>query len=278
MDSMRSLNTSLPRSPHKKRSKDPPVQTIQAFKTAALEVANLYRAAASDQQLARQSGYQDALDDLLTFLDRENIGLDDGEGWRVRQWATERLDSNPAAFALNESDDEPIERESRAKSTSPSNQHSGEDETNVKPPSPQNANHTELPVSSTSTHTNSASGGVPSSDEFTFRQPVPFQTDVEMQGSEVSQRASAPSTSRSQPRSALSIPSVRLGVVPRGANINQKAGYNARQGSKSGGSNKTANAATGSKRKITIADLFDIGDLEEFKDIQSGGGKRGRFG
>ena len=70
----------------------PPEQLLQAFKTAALSVTNLYKSAVTDQNNSRAAGYQDALDDLLRFMDSENLGLQDGEGWRVRRWATERYD------------------------------------------------------------------------------------------------------------------------------------------------------------------------------------------
>src|SRR5450432_3759901 len=100
MDSMRSLNTSLPgASPSKQQMPEPPEQLLSAFKAAALSVTKLYKTAAVDLARARSEGYQDALDELLAFLDKEDIGLTDGEGWRIRRWATERLDV--------ESEDEP---------------------------------------------------------------------------------------------------------------------------------------------------------------------------
>ncbi|KAK3625793.1 hypothetical protein LTR56_020196 [Elasticomyces elasticus] len=89
MDSMRNLSTSLPSS--SRRRLDQP-ELLMDFKAAALSVTNLYKSAVSVQAKARAIGYQDALDDLLGFLDKEEMGLMDGEGWRVRRWATERLD------------------------------------------------------------------------------------------------------------------------------------------------------------------------------------------
>jgi len=88
MDSLSSLNTSLPRS---FPARQPNPDLHQAFKAAALSVAQLYKTAAADENSARSNGYQDALEDLLSFLDQQNLGLGDGEGWRVRQWATEKL-------------------------------------------------------------------------------------------------------------------------------------------------------------------------------------------
>lgn len=105
---MRSLNTSLP-TPYSHRPV-PPEHLLQAFKSAALSVTNLYKSAVQDQNNNRAAGYQDALDDLLRFLDSENLGLQDGEGWRVRQWVTERYDGT-ANQPPQESEDDKSEPE-----------------------------------------------------------------------------------------------------------------------------------------------------------------------
>lgn len=73
-------------------SAESPEQLLNAFKAAALSVTRLYKTSAGAQAKARTDGYQDCLDDLLAFLDRESIGLGDGEGWKIRRWATERLE------------------------------------------------------------------------------------------------------------------------------------------------------------------------------------------
>ena len=110
MDSMRSLNTSLPSSTSHVQ---PPEQLLQAFKAAALSVTNLYKSAVTDQAQAKQLGYQEAIEDLLHFLDRKHLGLGDGEGWQVRQWATERLDGVPS-HSESEDDDKPARSASPA--------------------------------------------------------------------------------------------------------------------------------------------------------------------
>lgn len=110
MDSMRSLKTSLPGASPAKAGKgsDASEQLLDAFKAAALSVTKLYKASAAAELKSRAEGYQDCLEDLLAFLDKENIGLKDGsEGWRIRQWLRERSEgretlSNIAA----ESEDE----------------------------------------------------------------------------------------------------------------------------------------------------------------------------
>lgn len=110
---MRSLNTSLP-----KTRRQPDVH--QSFRTAALNVTNLYKAALADLDRARTDGYQEALDELLSFLDKENIGVGDGEGWQIRQWATERLDGSslPNKQSGSESDEDDLD-DKRARSSSP---------------------------------------------------------------------------------------------------------------------------------------------------------------
>lgn len=106
MDSMRSLNKSLPKT-----------DVHQSFRTAALQLTNLYKSAVADVDRARSDGYQEALDDLLTFLDKENLGVGDGEGWRIRQWATERFDGS--RHANSDEDDENDLDDKRARSSSP---------------------------------------------------------------------------------------------------------------------------------------------------------------
>lgn len=110
---MRSLNTSLPSSTPRPQ---PPEQLLQHFKAAALSVTNLYKHAACEQAQARQTGYQEALEDLLHFLDRENLGLGDGEGWKVRQWATEKCDGTASQ---NSDDDDRADTEKPDRNSTP---------------------------------------------------------------------------------------------------------------------------------------------------------------
>src|SRR5699024_9868937 len=84
----------------------------------------------------RQAGYQEAIEDLLQFLDRENLGLGDGEGWSVRRWATERLDGSGVAA----SDDDDTDK--RARSTTPT---AVRKDSLVQEPSQQPAKPTSLP-------------------------------------------------------------------------------------------------------------------------------------
>jgi hypothetical protein len=103
MDTMKANGTSQGASAGKEIApNDAPEQLLDVFKAAALSVTKLYKQSAAAETRARRDGYQDCLDDLLAFLDKENIGLDDGEGWRIRRWATERLDGQQASVESDE--------------------------------------------------------------------------------------------------------------------------------------------------------------------------------
>lgn len=134
---------------------DSPEQLLDVFKAAALSVTKLYKTSAQIESRARTDGYQDCIEDLLSFLDKEDIGLCDGEGWRIRRWATERLNGRGAT--LPESEDEADKRE---RTVSP--------EMTRQQPEPPSDAATPLEPSSPSTPQEPYSFTVPSSDSFTF--------------------------------------------------------------------------------------------------------------
>jgi len=259
---MRALNTSLPRASPRRRRKPTPAELHQAFKSAALTVTQLYKAALADGQAARKAGYQDALDDLLNFLDQENMGLGDGEGWRVRQWATQHLTNVDGSDSDADSDDE-----KRARTVSPVIQtrptpvlvlpaEPPTTEPVRSEPSPPNAPSTvrqEGPLDSL-TH----------NDMFRFRSGIPFPgiDDTEMTSAEVP---------------AFNFPpQIRLDSTSRSARNtpNRHTGH----GSKDRGPAVSMGAlgyGAGSKRKGAFGDLFDINNAGSNKDGH-GNGKRGR--
>ena len=265
---MRSLDTSLPKSRRRKQPSQPPEQIVQAFKSAALSVTNLYKTAANDQKIAREAGYQDALDDILAFLDQENIGLDDGEGWRIRQWATERLDGSPPLAAASDSEEERTEAAAtRARSSSPAAQQTVQQDP---PRQPSRSSSPTYPTPATAP----TSGQIPVQpvvNNFTFCSHHPYPQDVEMQpsdGQEISRSSSSPQA-ENMPSST-----VRLGLVPRGTRTPHRNGRNSLRSTPSG---RVSNSATGSKRKPAFTDYFGIEGLGDGKDQLGGGGKRGRF-
>ena len=273
---MRSLNTSLPTSSPNPR---PPEQLLQAFRTAALSVTNLYKTAATEQANARQAGYQDALDDLLTFLDKENLGLGDGEGWRVRQWATERLSSTHSVHAGSDSDDERGETEKRARSSSPVVQRRSSVELQQRPASRSTSpvrTESAPPAPSISTQQHSSIFARP--EAFTFRSPHPYPQEVDMQASDMTTSNTAQAETAPQPQSSSSAPAVRVEVVPRGSRTPHRHGnHPSRHNTRSTASARSLISGAGSKRRIAFGEFFDIGSLGDGKDGQGGGGKRGRF-
>ncbi|KAK4694118.1 hypothetical protein P7C71_g3412, partial [Lecanoromycetidae sp. Uapishka_2] len=273
MDSMRSLNTSLPRSPRMRRSNPPPEQLIQSFKSAALSVTNLYKTAAADQARAREAGYQDALDDVLAFLDRENLGLGDGEGWKVRKWATERLDGSPVTHAGSDSDEDRGETVKRARSSSPPRTVPQEAEP------PRQVSRSTSPVRTASAPTvppaasQQSPGPVQGPEIFSFRSVYPYPQELDMQISEAS---------NTTPQSDLSLqgqiapqnPAVRFEVHPRGSRTPHRS---TRHNNRSTGVTRSLGTGAGSKRNFRAGDFFDFGNLGDGKDTPGGGGKRGRY-
>ncbi|KAI9699708.1 MAG: hypothetical protein M1836_002742 [Candelina mexicana] len=295
MDSMRSLDTSLPTSSSTKTQRaQPPEQLLQAFKAAALSVTNLYKTAATGQSQARQSGYQDALDDLLIYLDKENLGLDDGEGWKVRKWATERLDGAAQAQSPGESDDDGKgEVEVRARSSSPTIprkqsrdiQQTRYSTRSASPPRTESAPPTAAATSTTILPTQASM--LPKVDAFTFRSayPYPIQQDTVMDSSE-HEPSSFPLHSSQQEPHAQSVPSstpsLRVEVVPRHLRSGGRHGAHSNRGFNRASATVSAlGTGAGFKRKIPFGEFFDIGSFNNGKDGGTGGGggggKKGRF-
>ncbi|KAL2009888.1 hypothetical protein VTN00DRAFT_5695 [Thermoascus crustaceus] len=281
MDSMRSLNTSLPASTPRPQ---PPEQLLQAFKTAALSVTNLYKNAVSDQAQARQAGYQDALEDLLAFLDRENLGLSDGEGWRIRQWATERADGTGTAGS--DSDDERGDTDKHARSCSPAvmrkeNQepeHSRQMSRSSSPPrvepAVQQQQQPQQPMLQPQPQPAGESNIFARPTTFTFTAgpsfPQPQEQDIDMQSSDNPMTMSTTSQDDTQ----TCAPAVSVSVLPRNSRAQSRHNSVSRHNARS--STRESSAGLGSKRKFNLPDFFDISGLGNTRDI-FGGGKRGRF-
>ncbi|KIW76375.1 hypothetical protein Z517_11121 [Fonsecaea pedrosoi CBS 271.37] len=258
MDSMRSLNTSLPST-----RPAPPEQLLQAFRTAALSVTNLYKSAVTDQNASRQAGYQDALEDLLSFLDKENLGLQDGEGWRVRQWATERYEGSTHHHQI-ESDDERSETGQRQRAISPA---------------------VEQPVSTSilpqSGPTRAESGTQTEEPQISLSQEQPTTTPMfyfsgnaastphdDMQTDEDSGAAPEPQASSSTSGST----SRATFVNNRGSRTPHRSS-NQRHGTRS--STREFTFTAGTKRKFQIPDFFDISNIGPREGFESS--KKGRI-
>lgn len=264
MDSMRSLNTSLPRPPRRPNSIYPSEDLVQFFKNAALSVTNLYRTAEASEQRGRQHGYQDALDELLAFLDKENIGLCDGEGWQVRQWATERLNDQPANQAGSESDDEKAETVRQTRSTSPSN-HQRPMGPLSDPPDQRSSSSPGSTLSSTldqQPHRVHETPSLPTSDVFTFRSAYQVPQDTNIHPPDVANidLLGTDIIGQTRPTSAVTV-----NVIPR----NPKSSRTIRNTARATTARSLGNGA-GTKRRVPFGDYFDLASLE--------GVKRGKLG
>jgi len=280
MDSMRSLNTSLPRSPRRRKSNPPPEQLIQTFKAAALSVTNLYKTAATDQVQAREAGYQDALDDVLAFLDKENLGLGDGEGWRVRQWATERLDGSPISHGGSDSDDDRGEMIKRVRSTSPVTKRAVVQETEQSGAVSRSAsplNTVPAPIATAPVPSAEQPNGPPPPPEvFSFRSASQYPQDVNMQTPEsLSNTTTIQSNIQPSEQISPSGPAVRVEVVPRPSRMSHRGN---RHNTRAATGIRSLGTGAGAKRAFRFGDFeFDLGSLGEGKDGAGGGAKRGRF-
>lgn len=260
MDSMRILNTSLPRPSPRRRRKPTPGELHQAFKSAALTVTQLYKSAVADTQAARSAGYQDALDDLLSFLDQENLGLGDGEGWRVRQWATQHLSRVDGSDSDADSEDD-----KRARTSSPvvSSRPDPEPVARSEPPitEPAEAGPSPLPTTSQQSEPTTSSAH---NDMFHFRSSITFPTidDAEMTSVEIPTfNFPAPVRLDSNSRNGKNAPSRHAGHggKDRGPSISIGAlGHGA-----------------GSKRKQPLSDFFDVGNTGGNREGHANG-KKGR--
>jgi hypothetical protein len=250
MDSMKSLNHSLPR-PSPKLSKQTPTELLRTFKTAALEVTNLYKFAADGHEEGRRAGYHEAVSDLLSYLDKENFGAAAGEGWQIRQWAKDRIDGTTLA-TVSESDEE-RETEKRAESPPPVPR----DSSPIQPRSPLRS---ETPNTRTSVAMNHSIPNLqPKSDTFSFRSNHPYPSDVDMQPREIS-----PEDTRSS------------NIKPE---IHSKPSRTVARSNKSSRTTSGRSSGGASKRKFPYGDYFDISSFGDGKDGSGhSSAKRGRMG
>ncbi|KAI9684454.1 MAG: hypothetical protein M1829_002264 [Trizodia sp. TS-e1964] len=264
MDSMRSLNKSLPSSPPKPRAPHPPEHLIQAFKSAALQVTQLYKTAATGEMRARNEGYQDALDDILTFLDKESLGLGDGEGWKVRQWATERLDGRKSSHttATDSEDDIKMETEKTSRCGSPSlNRKKSQDTARSQAP----VERSIVPPPTLST-TPAAQAQPPRAEAFIFRSlqhryPAPSDTDM------LSAEENPANTIEALPSTNTPSSSLKVDVMPRTPRGSNRHNHSTTRMSTR--STTSQGQSTATKRRQPFGDFFDIAGFG------SGGGKEG---
>jgi hypothetical protein len=259
MDSMRGLNTALPKTRKPKPTPQPNVHQI--FRTAALTVTNLYKSALADLERSRADGYQEALEDLVGFLNKQNLGVSDGEGWRIRQWAMEHLDGALRAQSNSDSEEE-VAEEKRARSSSPViDRNSSPEETRaVEPPQHDSAQRSDsapppVQVEASSPDVQMA----PPQGIFHFSSPTPYPTPDPSDAS-----GPDPSTSTRRTVAASRRPSARPS-----RNLQRQAAAN--------NIFPMGNGA-GHKRRL-MQEFFNIDGFNDRRDGSGGGGsgKRGRL-
>ncbi|KAI2620352.1 hypothetical protein GGS26DRAFT_594970 [Hypomontagnella submonticulosa] len=243
-----------------------PEQLLDAFKAAALSVTKLYKTSAAAQAKSRAEGYQDCLDDLLSFLDKSNIGLGDGEGWQIRKWATERLDGRDASPTTMESEDETEKPEPASspeiyRSSSQTHLSTMRNEAQVQPdPTPKSAHP---PTDNIPAEEQQQMIAVPTQENFTFRsshpypqEPYPNLENLALSDSTRTNDGTAPGTS-----------TVPIAHPSRSRSV--------KRGSRTRPTNHLGKGA-GQKRTINFAELFDVGGMAFGKDMFPRDGKRSR--
>ncbi|KXX76378.1 hypothetical protein MMYC01_207541 [Madurella mycetomatis] len=234
-------------------------ELLEAFKAAALSVTKLYKTSASAQAKSRADGYQDCLEDLLTLLDRENIGLAAGEGQKIRKWVTERLEGRDTTSPSLESDDEAEKAEAPASSPQlprgapvATLHPTGKGEVQMRDSAPPVLTTIPCPSSPTVEEVDIV---VPSQETFTFQSSQPYPQDAAMRlaNLDLSDSQQHGPANRSAPRC--------------GRNRNARACPRASLG-----------RGAGQKRKVNLAEIFDLGSLDSGngKDMFGSGGKRSR--
>ncbi|KAH7392168.1 hypothetical protein DE146DRAFT_132821 [Phaeosphaeria sp. MPI-PUGE-AT-0046c] len=250
MDSMRSLNKSLP-----KTKRQPDVH--QSFRTAALNVTNLYKSALADLERARSDGYQEALEELMAFMDKENIGTGMGEGWRIRQWASERVEGALPKQAGSDSEDDELD-DKRARSSSPIMEHGIVPDDTRSQPVVETGHRCDSAPPPVQTEATTVDGDMSSMNhvfQFSAPQSLPSNTAND---SAVSDFAAAARRAFPNPRRNSNRPSSR--------NLQRSAAQNLLQ---------LGNGA-GQKRRI-MHDFFNVDGFNDRRDGSSGGPKRGRM-
>ena len=257
---MRSLNSSLPSStPHGNKTQSPE-QLLQAFKSAALSVTNLYKSAVADHTDARQQGYQDAMEDLLMFLDKENLGLMDGEGWKVRQWATERYNRIPGTTNLSDNEEEVGEDETRARTSSPVRQQTQDVPRQARHPSPvrkEPAEQATPPEGPPQKQDNITSN--PPMFTFTATPPTTLHDTDMFSAEQQSGGTTSEQCNDSQASTRNTETPIRVEVHGKGSRTPHRHGGGSRHSQRS--TTRDIHLTGGTKRKLQFPDFFDLSNL-----------------
>lgn len=276
---MRPLTNSLP--PARRRLDQP--ELLTDFKAAALSVTHLYKTALAAQDKARAAGYQDAIEDLLSFLDREELGLMDGEGWRVRQWATERLSEEAGGMAKKADTDDEADEETKMEKRSSS----PETQRKAQPVPAMAVSSSELTDENIrrSARSEPPPDQLPTMDNFSFRTSHVYPTNHDREAMDMDTTANVTSSTPTTPHGTSSETPTPASVRIM-ARANRRTNHNRQRGANNGNNygstvNLNLGAGAGNKRKLPYSDFFDVAGINFDSTDKDGGGKgpgkRGRF-
>lgn len=248
-----------------------PEQMLDVFRTAALSVTKLYKSSITAQAKARSDGYQECLDDLLQFLDKEHLGLGDGEGWKIRAWANERLDTTDTSPQVIESDDDAEKPEPM----SPEIQRSSNTSTAQQQHSPtprvetQQQAEPDTPLVQEIT-VDEPEIVVPTQETFDFRSSYPYPQDAQSPLNLANLRLSdARGHDHSMSSSNSAPPSISVSRHP--ARATRHGGSGGRNGPRAA---SRLGYGAGTKRKVNLGEFFDLGNLGQSKDCLGGSGAK----
>ncbi|TPX12221.1 uncharacterized protein E0L32_007107 [Thyridium curvatum] len=245
---------------------DLPEELLGSFKEAAFQVTKLYKAAAAAHGKGRADGYQDCLDDLLAFLDKENIGAAAGEGWKVRNWASERLVRRERDGVSQTAESEGEEEADKVDTASSPELHRADSNIPMQPAANYTAMRTDSAPPSVRPSVEDAGIVVPSQDTFEFRSQMQYPQD----SSDLSIATLDLSDSRSHEMST-STPAVSIARPPRPR-------HNAAGQRNLSRSSNLLGRGAGQKRKLNIPELEFFESLGHYgKDFFGNrGGKRNK--
>jgi hypothetical protein len=216
-----------------------PEQLLDVFKEAALSVTKLYKASVAAETRARAEGYQDCLDDLVAFLDKDGQNLGERGASKLRKWAAERREGREPSPPRCDSEEEADKPDTAPQPEPVQNEN----------PSPTVGQPVSRPVTDNVTMVADEPRPpefiVPSQDSFTFQSDYPYPNIelLDLSDTRGHVHHSPRQTRNRQGKSGLR-PASHLG---RGA---------------------------GTKRRMDLDDLF--GGYFGGKDAFNGGGKRSR--
>jgi hypothetical protein len=199
-----------------------PEQLIDVFKAAALSVTKLYRSSVATESRARQDGYQDCLDDLLAFIERESTSTADVGFSKVRKWASDRRDGRDTTLLASESEDEVDKGDSN---TSPVTTHPVNDPTSTTgssaPP-----RHSSTESSTTEKDDGPPQHFVVPSQDFTFQSEHQYPNIATLDLSDTRAHGGANHAQQRTSRNRGNRQGLRPGPLGRGAGAKRRMDFN----------------------------------------------------